>query len=88
MTKLVSYHSVANSMWQIFQTDNGKYTNDQVTLAVLMDIREQLATLNRLLACPNFTGIPETLRQIRRNTIKKRRRPKVGRPKLRVVKRS
>lgn len=41
---------------------------EKVGIAVMMDIRDELQTLNRLLACPNFTGMPETLRQIRRNT--------------------
>lgn len=39
-------------------------------VAVLMDIRDELQTLNKLLACRNFTGIPATLRAIQRNTKK------------------
>ena len=34
---------------------------EQVNTAVLMDIRDELQTLNRLLHCGNFTGIPRTL---------------------------
>jgi hypothetical protein len=51
-------------------------TWDHVKAAVLMDIRDELQTLNRLLGCPNFTGIPETLRQIRRKIPTRRRRSK------------
>jgi len=47
---------------------------DGVTAALLMDIRDELQTLNRLLACPNFTQIPTTLRAIRKNTTKARRK--------------
>lgn len=39
-------------------------------VAVLMDIRDELQTLNSLLACRNFTGIPASLRAIQRNTKK------------------
>lgn len=39
-------------------------------VAVLMDIRDELQTLNNLLACRNFTGIPASLRAIQRNTKK------------------
>ena len=41
---------------------------DQCQLAVLMDIRDELKTLNQLLACRNFTGIPASLSAIQRNT--------------------
>lgn len=43
-------------------------TWDRVNTAILLDIRDELQTLNRLLACPNFIGIPATLRKIRTNT--------------------
>lgn len=45
-----------------------------IQISLLMDIRDELQTLNRLLACPNFTGIPRTLYDIRRNTARKRRK--------------
>ncbi len=35
-------------------------------LAVLMDIRDEMKRLNALLSCPNFTGIPQTLKSIHR----------------------
>lgn len=42
-------------------------------LAVLMDIRDELQTLNRLVGCPSCLTIPNLLRDIRRNTTKRRR---------------
>lgn len=39
-----------------------------VPVAVLMDIRDELQTLTRLLNCPRFLTLPETLSAIRRNT--------------------
>ncbi len=39
-----------------------------------MDLRDELKRLNALLYCPNFTGIPATLRQISQNTKKPKRK--------------
>lgn len=47
-------------------------TWEQVSVSVLMDIREELRTLNRLLNCPKFTSIPRKLDAISRNTAKKK----------------
>ena len=47
-------------------------TMERAQLAVLQDIRDELRGLNRLLNCPNFTGIPKTLERIRKNTVKPR----------------
>ena len=62
----------------------GSYTGNTESWQVVLSfaILQELKTLNRLLACPNFTGIPQTLRKIERNTKPKR---KAGRPKLRAV---
>lgn len=54
-------------------TLNGVET-DYARLAVLMDIRDELKQLNRLLHCGNFVGMPGVLRQIAANTKKPRRR--------------
>lgn len=51
-------------------------TWERVGVAVLMDIRDELKRLNGLLSCPNFTGIPSTLRRISRNTAKPKKRAK------------
>jgi hypothetical protein len=53
--------------WQV-RDQHGSITWEKVSIAVLMDIRRELKTLNRLLACPNFLEIPRTLRTIRTNT--------------------
>lgn len=47
---------------------------EEVNTAVLMDIRDELKTLNAVLRCPNFMEIPRTLRTIRANTSKPKRR--------------
>lgn len=52
----------------------GTITLDQAQLAVLMDIREELQRLNRLLHCHNFIGMPATLRSISRKLAKPRRK--------------
>lgn len=61
-----------NTSWDC--TTNGIVTNADARLAVLMDIRDELQTLNGLLTCPNFIAIPHKLDAIRKNTTKKRRR--------------
>lgn len=48
------------------------WTYEGVNTALLKGIYEELKTLNRLLGCSNFTGIPESLRKIEKNTRKKR----------------
>ena len=64
-------HRDAN--WRI----TGDMTFEKATLAVLMDIRDELQRLNNLLHCSNFTMFPMLLRQIRRNTTKPSRKRKV-----------
>jgi hypothetical protein len=46
----------------------------QVGVAVLMDIRDELKTLNALLHCENFHRIPRKLDRISRNTYEGKRR--------------
>ncbi len=48
-------------------------TFEQASLAVLMDIRDELKRLNSIIGCPRFISIPKTLDSIKRNTVKKRR---------------
>jgi hypothetical protein len=48
-------------------------TWDGAHAAVLMDIRDELQQLNRLLSCGNCLGIPHTLKLIARNTAKRKR---------------
>jgi len=70
-----------NVNWWVAEEDGTVPSWDRAAVAVLMDIRDELQILNRLLACPNFTGIPETLRTIARHTKRKKK------PRLKVVKR-
>ena len=64
----------ARMEWHVTDEAGNLYTSmrDGVTVAVLMDIRDELQRLNGLLNCRNFTGIPGTLRAIRRNTTKRK----------------
>lgn len=52
------------------------HTWDTIHSALLMDIRDELKSLNCLLHCMNFIRIPQKLDAIRRNTSKKRRAKK------------
>lgn len=60
--------------WNLADEAGNVGTWDKVQVAVLMDIRRELQTLNRLLMCPNFTSIPHELRVIRKNTTKRKAR--------------
>lgn len=62
-----------NIEWTIQKGLGGNYSYDQAQLAVLMDIRDELRKLNRLLGCQNFVEVPTILRGIRRNTTKSKR---------------
>lgn len=44
-----------NTNWKLPDNEN---TWESSKLAVLMDIRDELQTLNGLLGCPNFKEIP------------------------------
>jgi hypothetical protein len=63
------HHDPSSNVWD----------RDQIQIILLQQIRDELATLNQLLACPNFTGIPGTLRRIAQNTTK-RPRVRKGKP--------
>lgn len=65
-----------NAEWDLADTDGNVGTWEKVSVAVLMDIRREMQTLNRLLMCPNFTDMPFTLRAIAENTKKPKRRRK------------
>lgn len=75
MSNIRYYPHNANSNWPV--TDElGNINLHCATLTVLMDIRAELRKLNGLLGCYNFTGIPGTLKDIKRNTTKPRRKKK------------
>lgn len=73
MTRL--YKDAAWSVNQIPGRPSSISTAD-ATLSVLMDIRDELKLLNGIIRCPNFLGMPITLRTIEKNT-KKRRKKRV-----------
>lgn len=56
-----------DSDWQLPTNPDGRLRGWQyVPIALLMDIRDELKQLNRLLHCPNFISIPKQLRAIHR----------------------
>ena len=63
-----------NQHWQPLDEDGKAPTWERIGIAVLMDIRDELQRLNAAIYCPNFIGIPRTLRAIERNTAKRRRK--------------
>jgi len=66
-----------NGNWVIHNNGDGTVPTDDAHLAVLMDIRDELQSMNAVLHCSNFLAIPRKLDAIKRNTAKKRktRRP-------------
>lgn len=55
-----------NVNWNLPAGEGGAGTPwNAVFAALLMDLRDELQKLNRLLGCSNFLGIPQTLRDIR-----------------------
>jgi hypothetical protein len=69
--------------WNLPVGESGKIlTWEALHVAVLMDIRDELKDLNRLLRCPNFTRMPQDLREIGRKvkTIDKRLAKRVKLP--------
>lgn len=68
-----------NIEWELPEEGIGTWENVQV--AVLMDIRDELQALNRILGCQNFLDIPNRLKRIALNTAKpKRKRSQMRRP--------
>lgn len=64
-----------NVLWE--PGENGRApTWERVRVALLMDIRDELQQLNRVLACSNFQAIPRKLDMIRRYTSRLRPRPR------------
>lgn len=68
----------ANRPWNVADERGDIHVGikEGVILAVLMDIRDELQTLNRLLHCRNFTGMPADLRQINKRLAQKIKLPK------------
>ena len=63
-----------NADWLPGDANSQALTWERVNTAILLDIRDELQELNKLLRCPNFLAIPRELGQIRRNTTKPKKR--------------
>ena len=70
-------HKKANLDWDITNDKGNVGTWEQVGIAVMMDIRQELRALHQLLRCPNFQAIPHKLDAIRLNTRKSAPKRKV-----------
>ena len=71
-----------NANWSLNEVGFGPQGNSYsasrtIHTALLMDIRDELQILNRLLNGQNFISIPRTLRAIQKNTTKPKRKKKV-----------
>ena len=53
MSNSVSRSVVRNTEWRVNRNDNGTYPCSEAEFAVLMDIREELQRLNRVMQCDN-----------------------------------
>ncbi len=65
-----------NAEWSINDRGDGATTTEEARLAVLMDIRTELQTLNRYIRRRNCLDIPNILRRIEKNTKKRKYRRK------------
>jgi hypothetical protein len=65
---------VKNMEWRLWADENGQSSLETITAFILMDIREELRTLNHTLACPNFQDIPHKLDNINRKLAKPRKK--------------
>jgi hypothetical protein len=62
-----------DAAWIVTNSEGQVVSWEQVQVAVLMDLRDELKRLNALLHCSNFTAIPNILRAVRSNTAKPRK---------------
>lgn len=73
-----------NTEWPLPTTADGRIlTWEYVPIALLMDLRDELkslnvhmANMNQVIQCPNFIAIPQILKRISTNTAKPRKRKK------------
>ena len=54
--------------------ESGPISYDGAALAVLMDLRDELRTIRRILECPNFQAIPFDLGRLVKQTARRSRR--------------
>jgi hypothetical protein len=70
-----------DTSWQLPLVPIGESPSvEAASLAVLMDIRDELKALNNVLQCPNFLRIPAVLDDINRNTKKAPRKRSAKKP--------
>lgn len=64
-----------NANWAVASATGEIYPSvaDGVFVALLLDIRDELQAINRVLGCYNTLRIPQVLDAIRRNTTKPRK---------------
>ncbi len=62
--------------WDLANGAGNIATWQNVQIAVLMDIRDELKRLNAAIYCPNFIAIPSLLRKISENTKKRKYKKK------------
>lgn len=67
-----------NSDWCLPENNGTPHRHDwnSIHAAIVMDIRDELQILNRLLGCANFRQVPAILRGIRVNTDRRKRKKK------------
>ena len=65
-----------NVSWKLPEGEAPGY--DAATLAVLMDLRDELRAIRRILQCPRFQGIPGAIESIVGNTRRRRNHRKNG----------
>ena len=64
-----------NTAWEIGPSnDRGQWTWDQIKVSLLMDLRDDLQELNRLLRCGNVAKMFRDLTAIRQNTNRRKKR--------------
>ena len=64
-------HQCQNWDWVLLDAKGKIQTWEQAQVAVLMDIRAELQSLNTMLRCPRFQHIPTTLARIDRRVAKR-----------------
>ena len=64
-------HQCQNWNWALLDAKGKIQTWEQAQVAVLMDIRAELQSLNIMLRCPRFQDIPTTLARIDRRVAKR-----------------
>lgn len=65
---------IRHQSWSVELSETGSVSQADAQLIVLMDIRDELQRLNRVVGCPNFLKIPTTLKAIQRKLPAKRKR--------------